>query len=163
MIPEPYEGQEAYIFISYAHRDREQVFQVLNALQERGYRFWYDDGIAPGSEWPEDIGRHLDRAAMVIAFVTPLSMASTNCRREINFALAREKPFLSVILEPTDMPVGMELQLSSQRSVVRYNYPSWETFMSKILACPGLVPCRIPEGEQPAAAAQPVRISSFCV
>ncbi len=155
MIPEPYEGQEAYIFISYAHRDKEQVFQVLNALQERGYRFWYDDGIAPGSEWPEDIGRHLDGAAMVIAFVTPLSMASTNCRREINFALAREKPFLSVILEPTDMPVGMELQLSSQRSVVRYNYPSWETFMSKILACPGLVPCRIPEGEQPAAAAQP--------
>ena len=72
MIPEPYEGQEAYIFISYAHRDREQVFQVLNALQERGYRFWYDDGIAPGSEWPEDIGRHLDGAAMVIAFVTPL-------------------------------------------------------------------------------------------
>ena len=92
---------------------------------------------------------------MVIAFVTPLSMASTNCRREINFALSREKPFLSVILEPTDMPVGMELQLSSQRSVVRYNYPSWETFMSKILTCPGLVPCRIPEGEQTAAAAQP--------
>lgn len=152
MAPQPYEGQEGYIFISYAHRDKDQVFRVLERLQEQGYRFWFDDGIAPGSEWPEDIARHLDQAAMVIAFVTPLSMSSTNCRREINFALSREKPFLSVILEPTQMPLGMELQLSSQRSVIRHNYPTWESFAEKILACPTLAPCRIPDRERDPAA-----------
>ena len=143
MKPVAYEGSEPYIFVSYAHRDSERVFEVLEELQKRGYRFWYDDGIAPGSEWPEDIAQHLDGSAMVIAFVTPNSMKSQNCRREINFSLSREKPFLSVLLEETDMPLGMQMQLSAQQSILRYNYDSWESFVGKILACPDIAPCKV--------------------
>ena len=159
MKPVAYEGTEPYIFVSYAHRDAERVFEVLDELQNRGYRFWYDDGIAPGSEWPEDIAQHLDASAMVMAFVTPNSMKSQNCRREINFSLSREKPFLSVLLEETDMPLGMQMQLSAQQSILRYNYDSWQAFVNKILACPGIEPCRKePEPKlEPAPAAEPVR------
>ena len=153
MKPVAYEGTEPYIFVSYAHRDSERVFEVLNELQDRSYRFWYDDGIAPGSEWPEDIAQHLDGAAMVMAFVTPNSMKSQNCRREINFSLSREKPFLSVLLEETEMPLGMQMQLSAQQSILRYNYDSWQAFINKILACPDIVPClKEPEPEPVPAA-----------
>lgn len=157
MKPIAYEGKEPYIFISYAHRDSERVFEVLNELQDQGYRFWYDDGIAPGSEWPEDIARHLDGSAMVIAFVTPNSMKSQNCRREINFSLSREKPFLSVILEETDMPLGMQMQLSAQQSILRYNYDSWGGFINKILACPDIAPCLAPPEPQPQTVPLPSR------
>ncbi len=149
-----YEGSENYIFISYAHKDTDKVFPIMEKLCGRGYRLWYDDGIAPGSEWPEDIARHLNNSAMVIAFVSPNSMASVNCRREINFALSKQKPFLSVILEPTEMPLGMELQLSAQQSVLRHNYRSEETFIEKICACPDLERCRAAE-PQPVAATVP--------
>ena len=145
MKPIAYEGKEPYIFISYAHKDSERVFQVLDELDKKGYRIWYDDGIAPGSEWPEDIARHLDGAQMVIAFITANSMASINCRREINFALSKEKHFLSILLERTDMPLGMEMQLSAQQSILRYNYTTWEAFIDKILKCPDIVPCKRPE------------------
>ena len=145
MKPVAYEGKENYIFISYAHKDSEAVFEVLRELDRKGYRIWYDDGIAPGSEWPEDIARHLDASQMVIAFITPSSMASRNCRREINFALSKEKPFLSVVLEKTNMPLGMEMQLSAQQSILRYNYASREAFIDKILLCPDIAPCRRPE------------------
>lgn len=137
-----YEGSENYIFISYAHKDTEKVFPIMEELRNRGYRIWYDDGIAPGSEWPEDIARHLNGCAMAIAFVSPNSMASVNCRREINFALSKQKPFLSVVLEPTEMPLGMELQLSAQQSVLRYNYRTEAQFIEKICACPDLACCR---------------------
>lgn len=137
-----YEGQENYIFVSYAHKDAEKVFPIMKQLHDRGYRIWYDEGIAPGSEWPEDIARHLNGSAMVIAFVTANSMGSVNCRREINFALSKEKPFLSVVLEPTEMPLGMELQLSAQQSVLRHNYNSEEKFVEKICACPGMAVCQ---------------------
>ena len=157
MKPIAYEGNEPYIFISYAHKDSERVFQVLDELDKKGYRIWYDDGIAPGSEWPEDIARHLDGAHMVIAFVTPNSMASQNCRREINFALSKEKPFLSILLEKTQMPLGMEMQLSAQQSILRYNYSTWDAFISKILKCPDIVPCRKQEPE-PTPPVQPVQI-----
>lgn len=147
-----YEGSENYIFVSYAHKDTDKVFPIMSALNRAGYRIWYDEGIAPGSEWPEDIATHLNSSAMVIAFISPHSMASVNCRREINFALSKQKPFLSVVLEPTEMPLGMELQLSTQQSVLRYNYRTEEQFIEKICACPDLVRCKEPQ-KQPIAAA----------
>ena len=33
---EPYEGKEAYIFISYAHANASQVWQILDTLHDRG-------------------------------------------------------------------------------------------------------------------------------
>lgn len=152
MKPVAYEGTEPYIFASYAHKDSEQVMHVLSELQSRGYRLWYDDGIAPGSEWPEDIAQHLDGASLVMAFITPNSMASQNCRREITFSLSREKSFLSVLLEPTEMPLGMEMQLSAQQMIVRENYTDWDGFIKKIMACPDLKPCR---AEQAAVVEEP--------
>ena len=137
-----YEGPEDYIFVSYSHKDTEKVVPIMEKLRELGCRIWYDEGITPGSEWPEDIARHLNGCAMAIAFISPNSMASVNCRREINFALSKQKPFLSVVLEPTEMPLGMELQLSAQQSVLRYNYRTEEQFIDKICACPDLARCK---------------------
>ena len=45
-----------------------------------GFRIWYDDGIAPGSEWPEYIAHHLNDAAVCMALVSPDSIASANCK-----------------------------------------------------------------------------------
>ena len=147
MRPVAYEGNEKYIFISYAHKDSELVMRIMRSLQAEGYRIWYDDGIIPGSEWPENIAMHLNDAAMVIAMISPNSMASHNCRREINFALSKQKPFLSVVLEPTEMSLGMEMQLSAQNIVMRQNYNDWASFMGKIKLCPGLDPCKMADGE----------------
>ena len=142
MRPTVYEGPEPYIFVSYAHRDRERVFDVLSELMDRGYRFWYDDGIVPGTEWPENIALHLDAAAMVIAFITPRVMESQNCRSEITFALSRDKSLLSVFLERTQMSLGMQMQLSNRQCVLGYNYDSWDEFIKRILMCPGVDLCR---------------------
>jgi len=139
--PVAYEGEEKYIFVSYSHEDREQVLRLISSLQLRGYRVWYDEGITPGSEWPEYIASHLDRAAMVMAVMTPNAMKSANCRREIHFALAKQKPFLSVELESTELSLGLEMQLMSLRSVVRSEYADWERFINSIAACPGLDCC----------------------
>ena len=147
MRPNAYEGQAPYIFISYAHKDTDRVFEVVSELSRQGCRFWYDEGIAPGSEWPEDVAKHLNDAAMLMAFITPNSMQSENCRREINFALSKRKPFVSIVLEETNMPLGMEMQLSTQQSILRYNYATWEAFIDKILKCPDLAPCRGEKGE----------------
>ena len=139
----PYEGQEKYIFVSYCHKDRAYVFPIIEHLAKDGYRIWYDEGIEPGTEWPEIIAKHLNGAAICIAFVTENSLNSHNCRREINFALLKRKYFISVILEPVQMSLGMEMQLSSAQSIIKYSLPSEEEFFVKLydlspfLACKG--------------------------
>lgn len=40
-----YEGDLPYIFVSYAHKDSREVFDLLEKLSAHGYRIWYDGGI----------------------------------------------------------------------------------------------------------------------
>ena len=150
MIP-AYEGKEPYIFVSYAHKDSAAVFRLVEQLNERGYRIWYDEGIEPGSEWPEYIANHLLGAEMVLSVLTPSAVNSVNCRREINFALSKNKPVLTIYMEDIELPVGLELQLSSQQSVLYYTYDSEERFLDKIETCQHLRPCTRAAGESGAA------------
>lgn len=141
----PYEGQEPFIFISYAHKNSDQVMPILEKLDEAGYRVWYDDGIAPGSEWPEYIAEHLNACSVVIAFVSQQSIDSPNCRREVTYALAKQKPFLGVVLEQAKMSPGMELQLAAQQCILRYNFRTEEEFLNKLLTSSMLKSCQRPK------------------
>lgn len=83
-----YEGREPYIFVSYAHKNSDSVIPVIESLFADKYRVWYDEGIAPGSEWPKNIEDHLREAAAVLVFVSDESLASPNCENEV----ANSKP-----------------------------------------------------------------------
>ena len=99
-----------------------------------GYRVWYDEGIDPGSEWPEIIASHLNGSAACIAFITENAVNSHNCKREINFALLKKKPFISVILEPVQMSMGMEMQLAATQAIFKYTLESEKEFYKKLYA-----------------------------
>ncbi len=144
---EPYEGREPYVFISYSHRDSDRVQPILRRLRAEGFRFWYDEGIDPGTEWPEAIATHLAGSKVCLAFISKSSIESRNCRREINFALSRNLGFLSVILEPCEMSPGMEMQISSYQALMRYAYTAEEKFYDRLLRLDVLQSCR--EGAAP--------------
>lgn len=144
----PYEGEENYIFISYSHKDSETVWPMIDKLADKGFRVWYDDGISPGSEWPEYIAEHLNNSAVIVAFISPNSVESANCRREIHYALDKQKPFMYVLLEPTTLSAGLEMQLSTQNGIFRYNFPNEEKFFRKLLEADLLLPCIDPEAAE---------------
>ncbi len=153
MRPEIYEGNEKYIFISYAHKDSDTVLSVISAIDQAGYRVWYDDGIEAGSEWPETIAQHLDNAAAFIVFISPNAVVSDNCRNEINFAISRKKPFLSVFIEDTEVPLGIELQIASKQGVIRSKCRSQDEFISKIINSEIIAECRRTEWQNESAGA----------
>ena len=132
----PYEGAEDYIFISYSHRDMQAVLPILYRLRDAGFRFWYDEGIDPGTEWPESIASHLLGCRVFIAFVSG--------------ALSRGKDFLTVTLEPTSMTPGMEMQLAPYQSLNKFKYDDEEMFFQRLLSLEPLASCRQPEpGPEP--------------
>lgn len=137
----PYEGAEEYIFISYCHKDKAIVFPVAERLARDGYRVWYDEGIDPGEEWPEIIAEHLNRCTVCVAFVSENSLNSHNCRREINFALLKKKPFISVITEKVELSPGMEMQLSTAQCVLKYALSSDAEFFEKLYSSEYLKRC----------------------
>ncbi len=80
MKPTAYIGEEPYVFISYSHNDKETVMPVLEELQKRGLRFWYDEGIPYGESWRRDVADHIDGASEVIAFISEAAVESKPCK-----------------------------------------------------------------------------------
>ena len=121
-IPYPaYRGKEPYIFISYAHVDSDLVFEEIRRFNEAGYHVWYDEGIAPGNEWTDEIAQALSGCALFVIMVTPRSAGRINVQNEVNYALDEEKPFLAIHLEPTELRGGMKLRMNSKQAILKYN------------------------------------------
>ena len=128
-----YAGEEPFVFVSYAHKDGHLVYPEIKALHESGVRIWFDGGIDPGNEWPEDIGKALLKAQMFLVFITPSSVESQNVRNEINFAINKKKPFLAVHLQETQLPVGLELRMGDIQAILKYRMTE-ENYTKKLLS-----------------------------
>ena len=94
MAVRAYNGNEPFIFISYSHKDSPQVMPVVEGLQNRGFRVWYDSGIEAGTEWPEYIAERMMGSGAVVVFLSANALNSQNCRREIHFAIELNKDLL---------------------------------------------------------------------
>ena len=139
-----YEGPDQYIFISYAHRDSDRVFPVIERLTADGFRIWFDEGIDPGSEWISNIGEHLSAASAVISFLSKNSISSQNCREEIMFARDTKIPVLTVYLEDVEVDHGLKLALMSYQAVFMQRYDEEDQFYRKVEGARMLEPCRRP-------------------
>lgn len=117
---EAYNGDLPHVFVSYAHRNADAVFPELASLHSNRFRIWYDEGIDPGNEWPDNIAKALKRAAYFVVFITPEAVRSRNVRNEINFALNCDKPFLAVHLVDTPLPGGLELRMGSLQAIYKW-------------------------------------------
>ena len=136
-----YEGNEAYIFISYAHKDAAKVMPIIEGLADKGFRIWYDAGIEAGSEWPEYIAEHLEGCSAFIAFISEAAIASKNCRREINFAIDLDKEPLAIYLEEVKLTAGMRMQLGTLQAMFYYRHPNLTSFVDSLAEAKNIQGC----------------------
>ncbi len=106
------EGENAIVFISYASPDRMRVLPVAQRLVTRGLNVWMDYlCLKPGQNWDFEIKRALDRAAIVIVFVSHNSVNRRGyVQREIKFALdkAQEKLLGDIYVIPVMLEGGLD-------------------------------------------------------
>ena len=138
-----YNGDKPYIFISYAHKDSARVIPTIRAMIDRGYRIWYDQGIEAGSEWADNIARHLSDCSAFVAFTSKNSVKSENCLDEIAFAKSKGKPSLMVFLENgVILPEGTEMQTARFQRVCYPTEMTAEHFSLELENVRFLDPCR---------------------
>ncbi|MBE6615191.1 MAG: toll/interleukin-1 receptor domain-containing protein [Ruminococcaceae bacterium] len=146
-----YEGNEPYIFVSYAHKDIDIVVPIIRVLQEHGFRVWYDAGIEAGTEWAVYISTHLKASACMICFMTPNAAESLNCRNEITLALNKNIQTLCVYLEDFELPDGLDLQLVNFHALYQYRHRNQESFIRELLKAKILQMCRRDSSSVPQA------------
>ncbi len=123
-----YGGAKPYIFVSYAHKDMKAVFAIIDKLNSSGYRFWYDEGLEPGEEWPEIVGKRIIKCGQFLVFMSPSAVKSRNVRNEINLAFSENKNILVIYLDSTRLSSGLKLQLGSVHFVKKYDLKNDEFF-----------------------------------
>ncbi|MBR3143450.1 MAG: toll/interleukin-1 receptor domain-containing protein [Clostridiales bacterium] len=99
-ILKPYEGSLPYAFVSYKHQDAEKERVVMMCLlKEAGYRYWYDDGIHLGDDWKQTLEEKLEKAVVVLIFLTEHYKESYQCLKELRQAMDQGKEIILVSLD----------------------------------------------------------------
>lgn len=140
-MEKPYRGQEPYVFLSYSHKDMPQALEIVETLQQAGYRVWYDEGIDPGTEWDENVARHVRGCDYFVALLSAQYLESSNCKDELNFARELEKPRLLVYLENIRLPDGMQMRLGRLQAIHKYRYKKADEFYEKLFQTEGMSVC----------------------
>ena len=123
-----YEGDGPFIFVSYSHTDRLQVYPIIDYLNRTGINIWYDEGIPVSEDWKSSIVDNLERCSAFLVFITPRIIDSEYVRKEISFALKKQKPFFSVYLKETQLPSKLEFEIGDIQFMNKYLMPEPEFY-----------------------------------
>jgi hypothetical protein len=115
-----YEGDGPFIFVSYSHTDRLQVYPIIDYLNKTGINIWYDEGIHVSEDWKNSIADNLERCSAFLVFITPHIIDSVTVNKEISFALKKQKPFFSVYLKETQLPSKLEFEIGDIQHMKKY-------------------------------------------
>ena len=132
MIKDAYSGDDKYIFVSYAHKDKGVVFPLIAKLQEK-FNVWYDAGIKFGKEWDDEIATHLENCSLFIYAVSKNSLESTNCKDEIAFARDTDIPFINIVIEDVVLPSNFKLRYGRYQMCFLNRYSTLDELLSDIV------------------------------
>jgi hypothetical protein len=99
----------ADIFISYSRKDKDFVHRLDESLKSRGREAWVDwEDIRPTEEWMQAIYAAIEGADTFVFVLTPDSVASDVCGREIAHAAAHNKRMVPIVARDLDANTAPE-------------------------------------------------------
>ena len=140
--PTAYKGNDPYIFVSYCHKDDARVWPMIEGLQKRGMRVWYDEGIEWGSHWDQVIFEHLSGCACVVAFVTENFLQSENCMDEISFAKDEQKGPFIVFLDNLELTGMMKYRYGRIQALNLHQFADKDALLDNLVDAQILASCR---------------------
>lgn len=128
-IPFPaHTGEDPYLFVSYSHEEKREVYPIIEKLHDKKFRFWYDAGMETGNDFRQELYDRIVNSEAVLLFVSKTSMASRFCGMEIIVAYQHGKRIFPVFLDKDEgdyeeiIPAPMKMVLE-QLQYVNSNDP----------------------------------------
>lgn len=95
------------IFVSYARVDKPYCIRIIETLH--AHDVWYDQRLYAGQDWWKEILRRLEWCDVFIYLLSPDSVTSLHCRRELEIALRLKRDIIPVLISgETILPAKMK-------------------------------------------------------
>lgn len=133
-----YNGNRPYIYVSYSKKDAAKTIPLIQAMQNRGFRVWYDQDT-DGENKNNKSSNQLKNCSAFLTFVSRNIMANEACVDEISFAKGNNKPSLMVLLEERVKFTDVLEKQTARFQKMRYMKP--EYFVAELQKMPILAQC----------------------
>jgi len=97
-------ADDEYLFLSYAHRDKDLVESVIEATRAVGREVWTDASLHAGPGWAGEIVKAMKASGGVIVCCSVGAFESDHVKREVYLADRFKKRLLPVFLENIEPP-----------------------------------------------------------
>jgi len=105
---------EYVAFVSYASENREKAEEICANLERRGLPCWIAPrNVRAGHEYADEILLGIERSAALVLVLSEAANASPFVSREVERAVAKEKPLFPVRIEEVMPASGLELLVSA--------------------------------------------------
>ncbi|WP_457145510.1 toll/interleukin-1 receptor domain-containing protein [Mycobacterium sp. URHB0021] len=141
------------LFISYARENKPDVEALVRDLDVLGYQTWVDSSLRGGQTWWEDILRRIADCDVFLAIVSGPMLNSVVCKRELEWALALNKPVLPLAVER--LPDALPRSISICQTV-DFSQPGREAEFAVAGALANLPPAPPPPTLRPQPPAAPL-------
>lgn len=103
--PIPASKDAGHIMISYQWGNQKVILQIRDSLREQGFKVWMDVDNIHGSTL-QAMAEAVEGAAVVLMCMSQRYKESPNCRTEVEYAFARHKPIVPLLMEKDYKPDG---------------------------------------------------------
>jgi CRP-like cAMP-binding protein len=105
--------QQGRVFVSYSRKDVAFVRHLVQGLHQSGVAAWVDwKGIPPTADWWAEIEEAIGKTDTFLFVLSPDSLASPICQREIATASRHEKRFIPILHREFDTDLSLPEQLA---------------------------------------------------
>lgn len=143
------------IFVSYSRNDADEVSALVGALTKLDHQVWCDQELGGGQAWWDRILAEIRRCDLFVLALSPDSVGSTACTRELDYAAALRKTVLPVVVKD-----GLSVNLLPRRLAelhhVRFDAGDSESIFGLVRALGSAASSPALEGTLPPAPAIPV-------
>ena len=140
--PYVYQGDKPYVFVSYSRKDSEKVDVIIDKLNIKGIRIWYDNGIRPASEWSKTITEKIKHASYFMAFISKNYLESDNCLDELAFAKDKIPNRLLCYIQDISLPDELILRHGRIQHIRLAEVEDIDAFTDQIINAEGILCCQ---------------------
>lgn len=138
-------NNKPFVYAVFSESDKAPAQEVLGKLCAEKCSVWYEDGFGKKAR------KRMEKSGTVLLFMTPAASADNKVNEQINYAVMKGLPVITVYLSPTELAPSQKLQLNTYQGLMMYSFGSEEQFYEKLLNSPALQLTSVTEAQKKAA------------